>query len=57
MFYKVTSPAKRVRTQLLLRDANERTSCLVTLVKPLPISRDRVLNCENRCKLYLSPNR
>ena len=57
MHYRVTFHTNGVQEGLLLLDANEHRSCLVTLVTRSPISRGRVLDCEKRCKRYLNPSR
>ena len=57
MLYRATFQTNGVQTLLLLRDANKRTSCPVTLVKRSPLYRDRVVDCEKRCKQYLNPSR
>ena len=50
MLCTVTFYTNGVQMLLLPLDANERTSCLVTLVKRPPISSGGVLDCESRCK-------
>jgi hypothetical protein len=57
MRYVVTLHPNGAQALLLLLDANEPTSRPVALVKRSPFLRGCVLDCEVRCKPYLSPTR
>jgi hypothetical protein len=46
MLYRATFYANGVQTRLLLLDATERSSCLVTVAKRSPTSSRHVLDCE-----------
>ena len=56
MPYAATFHTNGLQTLSWLLDANEPTPCLGTHVKP-SISTGDVLDCEKRCKRYLSPSR